>query len=363
MRRSAAVSSSVASGGLRPAAVQEGQCLGRGDRGRPAGQQAGSPSRSRPSCASTIGHCGSASRRVRSAHRRHDVRPGSTSGPTQTPSPSERTSRCGWSSRTRWSVITRSTSGPSATTTVRSIGQGLGLSSGSAPDPTGRSRPPPQSGGLVGLRARRSGRGPDRAARRRRRAARRRRRRPGSRASCRADRAGPDQPYPAAVPAGAAGRHGSQQPGRAQPPHRAGHLVGRQPGRLSRDRQSRPESTARPAGRAAPDTRRRRSTPSAGRVPPGPRWRNAGARGRASASSTGSWSTTGSAGERSGIMPPSCGGRPGTRALSTGFLDHEGGHASGTARGGPSLIEGPPPTPTVAPACGSGPVRPCRGCG
>ena len=51
----------------------------------------GQSSLSRLSWASTSGQCGSASRRARSAHRRHDVRPGRTSGPTQAASPSERT--------------------------------------------------------------------------------------------------------------------------------------------------------------------------------------------------------------------------------------------------------------------------------
>ena len=57
----------------------------------------GPPTASCPaSCAASRGHAGSAAARWRSAQRRHEPRPGTTSGPTVPEPPCAVTARCGW---------------------------------------------------------------------------------------------------------------------------------------------------------------------------------------------------------------------------------------------------------------------------
>ena len=264
--------------------------------------------------------------RVRSVQRTHGVRPGRTSGPTQTASPSERTSRCGWSSRSRWSVITRSTSGPSATTTVRSTGSVSGLLQWVERDDAGRAgQHRRERRGLVGQLLPPWGTGPGRAAGRRRRPARRRRHRPGSEPA--AARRGRPRPVVRAAPALRVGRTGSAASRRrAGAPPRS--PAGRQPGRLSGRQQARPGWSAHPrAGRAAgrkPSAKTRART----RVQPHLQL-GAGVADDACRASTAWARPRRRAGATASCRHPGA-GEPGE--LSTGFLDRW--RRSGTARGG-----------------------------
>ena len=135
---------------------------------------------SRTSWSSSRGQPGSTSRRARSVQRRQAVRPGSTSGPTVTPVPLLRSSRCGWSVRSRCAV-----SDPVDL-------DGVHGDDGQRQPHAVRLRP------VVD----RCGAGPARAGAGERAAGRRRPRRPPASARCEVDARPPAAARPAAGPAG-----------------------------------------------------------------------------------------------------------------------------------------------------------------